>query len=201
MASPSVSSGPTWDIETLSVAIVPDENINEDRVPSKSTTTPTTSIVASSAEPSQANGSPLPSRDPNRTPLPFDEQRAMFSTLEAIFQQAEETEGGVGVSELRTWAEEDDVQTDVTDMSRVESLTRAKDILQQMWLFNSEFMPQAAKVLADASRDREWKMDFVGWPTMGRLMSPQLAGDYHTARRVSWISSLPSYQHRGRATI
>ena len=79
----------------------------------------------------------------------------MLATLEAIFQRAEEAEGGVGVGELRSFPGEEGALEAYDGRSRVDTLTNVRGILDQMWLSDSDFMEGAAEVLADGSRERE----------------------------------------------
>ena len=87
--------------------------------------------------------------------IPQRKQRAMLATLEAIFQCAEEGEGGVGVSELQSWSIDDEGYEDLSGWSKTRALARVKDILHQMWSTDSQFLTRAAEVLADGSRHRE----------------------------------------------
>jgi hypothetical protein len=89
-----------------------------------------------------------------RLQISNEEQQAMFSTLEAIFQRAEEVEGGVGVSELRAVSTDVDEEYRTSGRRNVEALRDVRRILDQMWWSDSEFMTKAAEVLADGSRDR-----------------------------------------------
>lgn len=82
------------------------------------------------------------------------EQKQMFSQLEAIFQQAEEFEGGVGVSELRSRPGYDDQNERAAPRNHVEALRDARAILDQMWWSDSSYIIRAAEILADASRER-----------------------------------------------
>jgi hypothetical protein len=101
------------------------------------------------------NGASTRLGERNRLQIPVEEQRIMLSRLEAVFESAEENEGGVGVSELRSWSVDDDASSENNALSRVESLRRVAGILNQMWASNSAFLERSAEVLADASRQRE----------------------------------------------
>ena len=79
----------------------------------------------------------------------------MLATLEAIFQCAEEVEGGVGVRELQGSSIDDEGYEDLSGWSKTRALARVKDILHQMWSTDSQFLTRAAEVLADGSRHRE----------------------------------------------
>lgn len=80
----------------------------------------------------------------------------MFSTLEAIFHQADLREVGINVDldQLHAIFERAD-QSDQHGYKDVEALGSVRGILDQMWWHGSEAMSAAATVLADASRDRE----------------------------------------------
>lgn len=82
-----------------------------------------------------------------------EEPKQMFSCLGAIFRQAEKEEGVVVVDKLRIVFEEadDNYRVGIRD---VEALRLAKGALDRMWESRSKYSAEAAKVLADASRDR-----------------------------------------------
>jgi hypothetical protein len=113
------------------------------------------------AEPVNPAGLHLPLAAPGLTrthtsgqpQLSEEEQEVMFSTLEAIFQRAEEAEGGVGVSELRA-VSTDGEEGRTGGVRNVEALRDVRGILDQMWWSESKFMTRTAEVLADGSRDR-----------------------------------------------
>jgi hypothetical protein len=81
------------------------------------------------------------------------EPKQMFPCLGAIFRQAEKEGDVVLVDELRIIFEEpqDNIRVGNRD---VEALRLAKGALDQMWESRSKHLTEAAKVLADASRDR-----------------------------------------------
>lgn len=81
------------------------------------------------------------------------EPKQMFSTLEAIFRQAELEEGLALVAELPIIYERAD-ENYRAGYRDVEDLRLAKGILDQMWESHSKYLTNATKVLADASRDR-----------------------------------------------
>lgn len=81
------------------------------------------------------------------------EPKQMFSTLEAIFRQAEQEEGVALVTELPSVYEKADENYRAGDRD-VEALRLVKGTLDQMWESHSKYLTNAAKVLADASRDR-----------------------------------------------
>ncbi|KZF22795.1 ARM repeat-containing protein [Xylona heveae TC161] len=85
-----------------------------------------------------------------------EEQRKMLSTLEAIFQRAEEVEGGIGIGELR------DSSLPAGDGSdhKVEALRDVRGILDQMWWSGSAFLVRSAEVLADGSRNAAWRKPY-----------------------------------------
>lgn len=142
---------------------------------------PTSPIMAThhsySSSPSTASSdtsSQLPSRNTSPAPAPpavhclgnssiadslrvlqlsHEEQKRMFSSLEAVFQRAEEAEGGVGVGELQAVFKHAD-ESSRAGYKDVEALRNVRGILDQMWWSDSEFMASAAEVLADGSRDR-----------------------------------------------
>ncbi|KAH0537223.1 hypothetical protein FGG08_005965 [Glutinoglossum americanum] len=104
---------------------------------------------------------PLPRTDNiGSSQLSREEQEVMFSTLEAIFQRAEEAEGGVGVSELRPLSTDVDEEYRTSGGRNVDALRGVRNILDQMWWSESEFMTKAAEVLADGSRDPEWRIPY-----------------------------------------
>ncbi|KAH0562703.1 hypothetical protein GP486_002634, partial [Trichoglossum hirsutum] len=86
-----------------------------------------------------------PVANAGRPQLSKEEQEAMFSTLEAIFQRAEEVEGGVGVSELRALSTDADEEFRTSGRRNVEALRDVRRILDQMWWSDSEFMAKAAE--------------------------------------------------------
>lgn len=85
-----------------------------------------------------------------------EKTKPMFSTLEAIFHQADLREAGINVDldQLHAIFERAD-QSDQHGYKDVEALGSVRGILDQMWWHGSEAMSAAATVLADASRDRE----------------------------------------------
>ncbi|KAI9820212.1 MAG: hypothetical protein M1827_005834 [Pycnora praestabilis] len=85
-------------------------------------------------------------------------QKRMYSSLNAVFERAEEAEGGVGVSELRTFLDEDGHGEG--GVTVLESLTCVRRVLDQMWWSGSQFLSSATEVLADASREVEWRRPF-----------------------------------------
>ena len=97
------------------------------------------------------------------TPLPpaggsssTDAEKAlMFSELEAVFEQAEDTEGGVGIGELRPRIEPGEQDESSPGRKTVEALKNVRSILDQMWQSESRFIARAAEIMADASRDRK----------------------------------------------
>ncbi len=91
-------------------------------------------------------------KDRGSIELSRHQQQHMFSSLNAIFERAEEAEGGVGVSELRAVSETDDDNGRFEN--KVNALKDVRGILDQMWWGNSDFLITAAEVLADGSRDR-----------------------------------------------
>ncbi|KAI9893714.1 MAG: hypothetical protein M1814_005930 [Vezdaea aestivalis] len=115
----------------------------------------------SSPRPVKAKAAPLQSpRLPKRSgpPKSDEEQRQMFAELEAIFQQAEDAQGGVGVSELRPNPEyDDDEKEQAGSRKNVQALRETRQILDQMWWSGSSYMARAAEIMADASRDRMFK--------------------------------------------
>jgi hypothetical protein len=114
-------------------------------------TEPASHSDPSSSAASVPNGASIHLGERSRLQIPLEKQSAMLATLEAVFESAEEAEGGIGVSELRSWS----VDSDLGELPRVESLRRVTDILNQMWASNSGFLDRSAEVLADASRKRE----------------------------------------------
>ncbi|KAI9881301.1 MAG: hypothetical protein M1830_005588 [Pleopsidium flavum] len=132
----------------------------------------TTASSDSSSQLSSRDNSPAPTRpaihcsgslsiaDSLKDPkIPHEKQKRMFSTLEAIFQRAEEAEGGVGVGELQAVFEHAD-ESSRAGYRDVEALSNVRGILNQMWWSDSEFIASAAEVLADGSRDPEWRIPF-----------------------------------------
>ncbi|KAI9755590.1 MAG: hypothetical protein M1835_000804 [Candelina submexicana] len=97
-------------------------------------------------------------KDRGITELSKTQQQQMFSSLNAIFERAEESEGGVGVRELRPVSDtaDDDGRFD----HRLEALRDVRGTLDQMWWCNSDFLVTAAEVLADGSRDPKWRKPF-----------------------------------------
>jgi hypothetical protein len=91
-------------------------------------------------------------------PLGQEAQQRMFRRLEAIFQTAEEFEGGVGVAELRNVPAEEyeqDEPSPAIEARNVEALKEVRSILDQMWWSESGFLVNVAEVMADASRESE----------------------------------------------
>lgn len=84
----------------------------------------------------------------------------MFSSLNAVFERAEEAEGGVGVNELR--AASDIAHDHGTREDQLRALKDVRGILDQMWWCNSNFLVTAAEVLADGSRDCEFFQFMLG---------------------------------------
>ncbi len=84
--------------------------------------------------------------------LSKENKEQMFSSLGAIFQRAE-AEGVGDFGELGVIFEHAD-RISRAGHRDVDALRNVKNILHQMWWSNSDFMTQAAQVLADASRDR-----------------------------------------------
>lgn len=77
----------------------------------------------------------------------------IFSILGAIFRKAEEEEGVVLVDELHTVLEKADESYQVGYVD-AEALKLANGALYEMRETRSKYLTVAAKVLADASRDR-----------------------------------------------
>jgi hypothetical protein len=79
----------------------------------------------------------------------------MFSELEALFEQAEDTEGGVGIGELRPRIDVGEQDESSPGRKTVEALRNVRSILDQMWQSESRFISRAAEIMADASRERK----------------------------------------------
>lgn len=88
--------------------------------------------------------------------ITVETKKSMFSTLEAIFHQADLREAGINIDldHLHAIFERAD-QSDQRGYKDVEALGSVRGILDQMWWHGSEAMSAAAIVLADGSRDRE----------------------------------------------
>ena len=89
----------------------------------------------------------------NNLTISEKEPKQMFSILGTIFHRAEQEEGFVLSNEFRTVYEEAD-EIHGVGYRAVEALRVTKGILHQMWERRSKYFTDAAKVLADASRDR-----------------------------------------------
>lgn len=83
--------------------------------------------------------------------------KPMFSTLEAIFHQADVREAGIDIdlNQLHAIFERAD-QSDQHGYKDVEALGSVRGILDQMWWRGCEALSAAATVLADGSRDCEY---------------------------------------------
>lgn len=88
------------------------------------------------------------------------EPKQMFSCLGAIFREAEKEEDVVLVDELRIIFEEPQDKIRVGNRD-VEALRLAKGALDQMWKSRSKHLTEAARVLADASRDRTLRQSLM----------------------------------------
>ncbi|KAI9715185.1 MAG: hypothetical protein M1812_006164 [Candelaria pacifica] len=97
-------------------------------------------------------------KDRGTVRLSQSQQQQMFSSLNAIFERAEEAEGGVGVSELRAVSEPADANGRFEN--KLDALKDVRGVLDQMWWGNSDFLVTAAEVLADGSRDPKWRKPF-----------------------------------------
>ncbi|KAI9700816.1 MAG: hypothetical protein M1836_002185 [Candelina mexicana] len=108
--------------------------------------------------PTPTTSASLGLKDRGITELSKTQQQQMFSSLYAIFERAEESEGGVGVRELRPVS--DTADYDGRYDHRLEALRDVRGTLDQMWWCNSDFLVTAAEVLADGSRDPKWRKPF-----------------------------------------
>jgi hypothetical protein len=79
----------------------------------------------------------------------------MLRALENVIRNAEEAEGGVGISELRSPEPEDDREEELRSDRKTVVLGEIRSILDQMWWSESSFLIRAAEVLADGSRERK----------------------------------------------
>lgn len=79
--------------------------------------------------------------------------KQIFSSLGAIFRQAEKENDVILVDEFRTVFGEADDHSRVGNRD-VEALRFAKGLLDQLWESRSGHIALVAEVLADASRDR-----------------------------------------------
>lgn len=92
---------------------------------------------------------PLPSR--GKKTIDLEDQKSMFHLLKSAI---ENSGNGFDLKELQTSLE----QADADARRDPESL---KAILEQLWSCDSEFLVQAAEILANESRNRE---SFFGQP-------------------------------------
>lgn len=89
--------------------------------------------------------------------LSLDEQEKMFRALSLVIENAEnavETGNAFDLKELHASLEQADADSR-RGRRDPESLQSVLKILNQLWASNSEFLPQAAEVLATGSRERE----------------------------------------------
>ncbi|PGH02394.1 hypothetical protein GX51_04702 [Blastomyces parvus] len=98
-----------------------------------------------------------PSAHPRDGPkLPREEEEEMFRALQAIFQAAEEEDGNFNVKGLLNSLEEADEDTR-HGKRNVNALKGVRDNLGLLWRSRSDYMVQAAEVLANGSRDPAWR--------------------------------------------
>lgn len=109
--------------------------------------------------------------------LSLGEQEKMFRALSLVIENAEnavETGNAFDLKELHASLEQADADSR-RGRRDPESLQSVLKILNQLWASNSEFLPQAAEVLATGSRERELI-----------LLLPSLTGMKTDRSLVSW---------------
>ncbi|OJD25962.1 hypothetical protein ACJ73_02661 [Blastomyces percursus] len=98
-----------------------------------------------------------PSAPPRDGPkLPKEEEEEMFRALQAIFQTAEEEKGTFDVKNLLSALEEADEDAH-HGRRNANALMGVRDNLGLLWRSGSDYMAQAAEVLANGSRHPAWR--------------------------------------------
>ncbi|EGE84918.1 GTP binding protein [Blastomyces dermatitidis ATCC 18188] len=98
-----------------------------------------------------------PSAPPRDGPkLAKEEEEEMFRALQAIFKTAEDEEGNFDVKGLLNVLKEADEDTRY-GRRNVNALKGVRDNLGLLWRSGSDYMAQAAEVLANGSRDPAWR--------------------------------------------
>ena len=98
----------------------------------------------------------LPSRDTET--IEPEEQERMFRSLKSIIEHVEgtaEAAGSFDLKELHASLEQADADAR-RGRRDLESLQSVRTIIDHLWSCNSEYLAQAAEVLANGSRDREF---------------------------------------------
>lgn len=88
-----------------------------------------------------------PSRDGER--LPAGEEEQVLGTLKCVFL-ADKDQGAYDIKELIQSLNE----TENRETRNLALLAPVREVIDRLWRSGSDFMPQAAGILADASRDR-----------------------------------------------
>ncbi|KAI9789307.1 MAG: hypothetical protein M1833_002431 [Piccolia ochrophora] len=101
---------------------------------------------------STAKGLPPRAASLSTSPRQEEKEKEMFAALGAIFQHAQDIEGGYALS-AAGFVPGDDNWILRNVQSRAGALRDVRATLDQLWWMNSQFMPAAAEILADASRD------------------------------------------------
>lgn len=98
----------------------------------------------------------LPSRDTET--IDSEEQEMMFRSLKSIIERVEgttEAAGSFDLKELHASLEQGDADAR-RGRRDLESLRSVRTIIDRLWSCNSPYLAQAAEVLANGSRDREF---------------------------------------------
>jgi hypothetical protein len=95
----------------------------------------------------------IPDIPAGAVPASDAEQQLMFSRLAQVFKNAEQLDPSVGdlrLEQIQARSEEEKTAANLQDV---------RNILDQLWWSKSVYLPKAADILANGSRDRESK-----WP-------------------------------------